>query len=139
MSVEIAATFIDDDGVKAIGLVPTIIITEISLNQIVVSDIMTEVGNGAYKYLFETVDLTKDYTFICDAGSSLLSRYVPGVISFFGSATLANQEALLAGMSDLYSDVIQIKEYTVEQPPSTLIWHSNRYRTPGKRYRLEDL
>ena len=79
MSQWITATFLNDDGTQATGLHPTIIIINLADNSKVINgDVMEEVGNGIYKYLFSGYDDSISYYFICDSGIQILGRYSVG-------------------------------------------------------------
>jgi hypothetical protein len=79
------SSFVTDSGEPKTGLSPTIKIREVATDVLVVdSEIMTEVGEGFYKYNFAAYDQLKDYTILVDAGDTLSSsdRY------FYGSITI---------------------------------------------------
>lgn len=70
------AFFTDDDGIPATGLAPTIRIRNLATNALVVTDaVMTEVGDGGYKYIFAAYSFDSNYQARCDAGSTISSRY----------------------------------------------------------------
>ena len=61
-----------ESGVPKLGLTPTIRIRDLSDNSLVITDaVMSEVGDGEYKYYFTAYDSTVDYAIRSDGGISL--------------------------------------------------------------------
>lgn len=64
--------FFTNNGTPTLGLTPTIRIRDVVTNALLVTDaLMSEVGDGHYKYDFITYDKDKDYSIRCDGGISL--------------------------------------------------------------------
>jgi len=76
-------SFFTNNGQLALGLNPAITIREVDSGTLVVTggsgDIMSELGNGWYKYEFDGSD-SIDYAIVCDGGDPLTSaeRYTYG-------------------------------------------------------------
>ena len=73
--------FFTDNGIPKTGLNPTIKIREVTTGTLVIAgesgDIMSELGDGWYKYQFSG-DETINYAIVCDGGSTMPTseRYV---------------------------------------------------------------
>lgn len=75
MGMWITAIF-ESDGIPAVGLIPDIRIWEINTNNLVVSGtLMSEIGDGFYKYYFDSYDINKDYIIRCDSTLPGADRY----------------------------------------------------------------
>jgi hypothetical protein len=86
----VSAFFVDNDGIAATGLTPTIRIYNALDGSIVVSDVaMDEVGDGGYKYFFTAFNPNNDYFIRCDAGESIQARYSFGVNEEYITETMA--------------------------------------------------
>lgn len=69
---ETITAFFTKNSTPATGLTPTIRIRDLSDNSLVVTDaVMTEVGDGAYKYNFIAYSYTVEYSIRCDGGITL--------------------------------------------------------------------
>jgi hypothetical protein len=89
-------TFFSLYGTPQTGLSPTVRIRVVSTNALVVTDaVMTEVGDGFYKYDFSTYDKTIEYSIRCDGGT-----------------TLAGAERYPVAITTGYGEVLSIKEQT---------------------------
>ena len=70
----VITSYFSNSGTPATGLTPTIKIWEIdeTTNTLVVNgDSVTEVGDGFYKYVFNSYDNNKNYNIITDGGTGL--------------------------------------------------------------------
>lgn len=71
--------YFSNNGSPATGLSPTVRIRDVSDGSLVVTDAaMTEVGDGFYKYLFSSYNITKAYVIRADGTATLANtdRYV---------------------------------------------------------------
>ena len=59
-------TYFTRSGFPATGLVPTIKISLVEDSSLVAAGVMSEIGDGFYKYDFFQYDRTKDYIIFCD-------------------------------------------------------------------------
>lgn len=87
--------FFTEDGAPKTGLTPTIRIRRLDTDALVVTDAaMSEVGDGFYKYIWNSYDQTRDYSARCDAGSSLedFERYVYAGSEDFGITDKLNDK-----------------------------------------------
>jgi hypothetical protein len=75
VTTKIISVFFTDNGTPVLGLVPTINIWELDIpvsNVLVVTNgLLTEIGEGLYRYDFTTYDYTKNYAFVIDGGATL--------------------------------------------------------------------
>lgn len=72
--VKIITAFFTKNNVPKTGLIPTIKIweiTSISNTLIVNGSVLSEIGDGFYKYIFNSYDDAKNYIFMVDGGTSL--------------------------------------------------------------------
>lgn len=64
----VETTFTKDGGKPATGLLPTITIMNSSDSSVIVNQVvMSEIGNGGYKFDFTDFDESIDYFIVCDA------------------------------------------------------------------------
>lgn len=71
--------YFSESGVPKSGLLPTIIIRQISTGEMIINGgECVEIGNGFYRYDFVEYDYTKNYAILCDGGIVLndYERYV---------------------------------------------------------------
>ena len=95
-------SFFTEDGIPKTGLVPTIRIRNVSTGALVITDeSMNEIGDGFYKYNFQTYESGVDYAIRSDSGSILTGndRYV-----FAGNDAI--QETVKGGGFALSADQI---------------------------------
>lgn len=77
MTTKIITSFFTKAGVPQTGLVPTINIWQLdptnpSINTLIINgDLLTEIGQGLYRYNFTTYDITQNYLFLIDGGATL--------------------------------------------------------------------
>ena len=107
----IITVYFSEAGAAKTGLSPTIDIRDVSDGSLDIDDgAMTEVGSGWYKYDFAGATATKQYSYLCDGGTSLCDpeRYI------FGEWSLLEADWLNAGRLDVIIDAIKTK--TDNQP-----------------------
>lgn len=89
------------NGSPALGLTPTITIRDVDTTlPVVTGALMTEVGDGFYKYVFTAYLPNKNYAITIDGGSELLpgERYsFAGNESFYDEISQAMQDANIGG------------------------------------------
>ena len=78
----IVTAYFSENGSPKTGLSPTVDIIDLFDDSVVVNDgVMTEVGQGWYKYVFAGYDNAKDYATLCDSVTLVGSeRYAVGSI-----------------------------------------------------------
>lgn len=76
MSISIVSAF-QSAGIPAVGLTPHVTVYDLTDSSVVVSaEVMTEIANGLYKYLFVAYDPSKEYAIYVDGGDTLAAdRY----------------------------------------------------------------
>jgi len=92
--------FYTDEGVPKTGLSPTIRIRDLSNNSLIVTDaVMSEVGDGFYKYDFTLYDASKEYVIRCDGGATLndYERYRPGVNDYVPADEISSRAEEVEG------------------------------------------
>ena len=101
--------FFTNSGVPALGLTPTIRIRDVSDNSLLINDaVMSEVGDGNYKYDYVAYDLNKNYSIRCDGGVVLPigERYTYGgnenYIEDIENSTLSD------GITGLEQDIAEV-------------------------------
>lgn len=108
MSKWITTSFVNNSEAPLTGLTPIIRIRDLSDNSLVVTDAsMSEVGDGIYKYNFESYDASKDYAIRCDANVVIVGRYRFSTTSQDIEEDVTDVKDLLL---DVQSDIDVIKE-----------------------------
>jgi len=73
MSKYIKSVFTKNGGEPALGLFPSVTVSNVSTGDVIINNApMSEVGNGAYKYLFSAFNSAIDYHIICNANNRSL-------------------------------------------------------------------
>ena len=107
--------FFTNSGAPALGLSPTIRIRDVSDNSLLITDaVMSEVGDGNYKYDYVAYDLHKNYSIRCDGGVVLPAgeRYTYGgnenYIEDIENSTLSD------GVTGLEQDIAEVNANVLE-------------------------
>ncbi len=106
----IFTTYFSESGIPKTGLSPTITLRKVSDNSIVVdAQVMTEIGNGWYKYDYVSASNTEDYVGVSDsitlAGPE---RYAPIATSIQGN--VASLQTDITFLKDIDSGKWEITE-----------------------------
>lgn len=115
-------TSFKNEGLPALGLFPTINITRISDDMpVVLSGVMVELADGAYKYDFTDYEITSNYFILCDGGATLSNyeRYTDGTSGEYGNS-LYSIDTTISGIDvkvesiDTKVDIIDLTADTIK-------------------------